>query len=82
MLTLNEVDKKGLLTDDINTIITGHTHLPFSVRLHYGKKRYRVANCGSTLTGKKFKPIYIREIDRWFVSDLHLGTAKSKLNRG
>ena len=80
LLTLEEVEKKGLLTKEIDTIITGHTHLPFNVKLFYKGKRYRVANCGSTLHGKVFKPVYIRRIDKWFVSDLHLGTAKSELN--
>ena len=80
IVTLEEVEKKGLLTDKIDTVITGHTHLPFDVRLYYKGKRYRVVNCGSTLHGKVFKPVYVRRIDRWFVSDLHIGTAKSELN--
>jgi len=70
----------GLLDDKVETVITGHTHLPFNVKLMYKGKRYRVANCGSSLHGKVFKPIYVRKIDKWFVSDLHLGTAKSELN--
>jgi len=78
--TLQEVDNMGLLDDKVETVITGHTHLPFNVKLMYKGKRYRVANCGSSLHGKVFKPIYVRKIDKWFVSDLHLGTAKSELN--
>lgn len=80
LVTLEEVEKKGLLDDEIDTIITGHTHLPFNVKLHYKGKRYRVANCGSSLHGKVFKPIYVSRINKWFVSDLHLGTTKSELN--
>lgn len=77
---LQELDKHGLLTEEINTIITGHTHLPFRERVKYKGKEYRVVNCGSSLHGKKFNPIYVEEIDKWFVSDLHLGTSKSLLN--
>jgi len=80
LVTLEEVEKKGLLDDKVDTVITGHTHLPFDVRLYYKGKRYRVVNCGSSLHGKVFKPVYVRRIDKWFVSDLHLGTAKSELD--
>ena len=80
LVTLEEVEKKNLLDDRVDTVITGHTHLPFDVKLYYKGKRYRVVNCGSSLHGKVFKPVYVRRIDKWFVSDLHLGTAKSELN--
>ena len=80
LVTIEEVDCRGLLDDKVDTIITGHTHLPFDVKLNYKGKKYRVVNCGSSLHGKVFKPVYVRRIDRWFVSDLHLGTAKSELN--
>lgn len=78
--TLEEVEKKGLLDDKVRIIITGHTHLPFKTKITYKGREYKVINCGSSLHGKKFNPIYVGEIDRWFVSDLHLGTAKSLLN--
>lgn len=80
LTTVEEIDRKGLLDDNVEIIITGHTHLPFRVKLFYKHKRYTVVNLGSTLHGKKFKPIFISEINKWFISDLHLGTAKSKLN--
>jgi UDP-2,3-diacylglucosamine pyrophosphatase LpxH len=78
--TITEIDKQNLLDDKVSIIITGHTHLPFKTKVKYKNKEYKVVNCGSTLYGTKFNPIYVREIDRWFISDLHLGTKKSKLN--
>jgi len=80
--TIKELLDKGLLDKRVRVIITGHTHLPFDVRVYcYPKNRwYRVINCGSTLHSKVFNPIYIEEIDKYFVSDLHLGTNKSILN--
>lgn len=80
LTTIGDIDREGLLTEEVDIIITGHTHLPFDVDISYKHKKYRVVNCGSSLHGKKFKPIYIESIDRWFVSDLHLGTNKSILN--
>lgn len=78
--TLEEISKAGLLDDKVRIIITGHTHLPFRAKIKWKNKKYKVINCGSSLYGKKFSPVYIKEIDKWFVSDLHLGTAKSLLN--
>ena len=80
LTTLEEVEKKELLDAGVSVVITGHTHLPFDVKMFYKGKRYRVVNCGSTLHGKVFKPVYVRQINKWFISDLHLGTTKSKLN--
>lgn len=72
--------KAGLLSKDLDTIITGHTHIPFDIQISFLGKNYRVVNLGCPLHGKKFNPVYIKKIDRWFVSDLHLGTIKSILN--
>ena len=77
---LSVMDKMGQLTEEIDTIITGHTHLAFDVTITYKDKEYRVINLGSCLHEKEFNPVYIESIDKWFVSDLHLGTAKSVLN--
>lgn len=77
---LSELDKAGMLSDEIDTIIVGHTHLPFDVKVNHNGKRYRVANCGSSNHGQKFNPIFVKSINRWFVSDFHMGTNKSKLN--
>ena len=78
--TLEECEKLKILDERVRIIITGHTHLPFKAKIKWQGREYRVINCGSSLYEKKFNPVYIREVDRWFVSDLHLGTAKSKLN--
>lgn len=78
---LTEIDQAGLIdSDEIDTVIVGHTHLPFDVEVGYKGRKIRVANCGSATHGGKFNPIYVKEIDTYFVSDLHLGTSKSKLN--
>lgn len=80
LLALQEIDKAGLLDDEVTTVIMGHTHLSYKQKVEYKGKKYKVINCGSSLHGKKFNPYYCEEIDRWFVSDFHLGTAKSVLN--
>lgn len=80
LTTLEECEKRGILDDRVKIIITGHTHLPFKTKVTWKGKEYKVVNCGSSLHEKKFNPVYVPEIDRWFVSDLHLGTAKSVLN--
>lgn len=77
---LQELDNRGLLDESVHTVITGHTHLPFRKRVVYKNKRYRVINTGSSLHGKRFNPVYIKDLDLWFVSDLHLGSKKSKLD--
>lgn len=77
---IQEVDKAGLLDEKTRIIITGHTHLPFDTKVLFKGKKYRVVNCGSSLHGKRFNPVYIKEIKKWFVSDLHIGTKKSLLN--
>lgn len=77
---LSVMNKVGQLTDEIDTVITGHTHLAFDVEIIYLGKLYRVINLGSALHEKEFNPVYIEKIDKLFVSDLHLGTAKSILN--
>ena len=80
LATLSCIDNANLLDDNIDTIITGHTHLPFDTTILFKGRRIRVMNLGSSLHGKKFNPEYVKSIDRYFVSDLHLGTNKSKLN--
>jgi len=75
--TLEGIDKRNMLSEDVDIVITGHTHLSFDEKIIYKNKKYRVINCGSSLHGKKFNPVYVEEIDLWFVSDLHLGTIKS-----
>lgn len=77
---LKKIDSQSLLTAEIDTIITGHTHLAYDVQVIYKDKKYRVINLGSPLYGKEFNPVYIPSIDKLFVSDLHLGTNKSLLN--
>lgn len=75
-------------------IIFGHFHLPFIYDTSYsGIFRIsqsgiivhrtipiRIINLGSALRGNVFNPVYVREIDKWFVSDLHLGCKKSVLD--
>ena len=78
--TIEECNKKGLIDDNTKVIVTGHTHLPFKTKIKWKDREFRVINCGSSLHGKKFNPIYVPEVDKWFISDLHLGTTKSILN--
>lgn len=78
--TLSCLNKHKLLSEEIDTVITGHTHLPFDVKINYRDKEYRVINLGSTLKGKPFNPVYIESVDKLFISDLHLGTNKSIFN--
>lgn len=77
---LTKCEKAGILSDRISVVVTGHTHLPYDVNVTYKGKGYRVANCGSAVMGSEFKPVYVNDIDRWFVSDLHLGTEKTLCN--
>lgn len=74
---LKKLDGRKLLWDTTNTVIVGHDHLAFDVKVEFKGKVYRVANCGSGCKGFEFNPVYVEEIDRWFVSDLHLGTRKA-----
>lgn len=80
LITLNFLDREGVLSDNIKYVISGHTHLPVDVTVKYKGKEYRVVNTGSALKGNKFNPVYIEEVDLHFVSDLHLGSAKSVLS--
>lgn len=77
--TLSCLNKLGQLYPETDTVITGHTHLPFDVEINFRGKEYRVVNLGSALKGKPFNPVYIKSIDKLFISDLHLGTKKSLL---
>jgi len=76
---LKQLDKECMLSDDIKYVIFGHTHLPFKCKVFYKGKEYIVANCGSGLKNNYFAPVYVPELNDWFVSDLHLGTNKSYL---
>ena len=74
---LKMLDKRDYLKNEVDTVIVGHDHLAFDTKVMYNEKMYRVANCGSGCKGFEFNPVYVEKIDRWFVSDLHLGTSKS-----
>lgn len=77
---LKRIMKQGLLDANTNVVIMGHTHLPFDVLVEFQGKTFRVINLGSTLKKCKWNPVYIPEIDKLFISDLHIGTNKSRLN--
>lgn len=76
---LGILERAGYDLSKYHTIISGHTHLPYDIKVDYKGKTIRVANCGSGCTGQTINPVYVEKLDRWFVSDLHLGTKKSVL---
>lgn len=69
--------EKNAVKMDFNILILGHTHLPYDVKVNYNGKDYRVVNLGSACKNQVCNKAYIESINKWFVSDLHLGTKKS-----